>query len=695
MILRTLQLCNWRQFKDTTPKIQFSGPGGRPVTVLFGTNGAGKTAVLNAFTWTLYNSTTDGFLLPEEIVNKATIREAKPGSTLTGWVALEFENLGSLYSIKKTACVRRGTRESDVTPLGDPTTELQCCGPDGGWRTVVEVAESIGRVLPVDLHTYFFFDGERIERIVRPNKQEKADIANATKKLFGLEVLERSIRHLNAARKTLESEYASISDLETAQLLTEKTTTETTIEDCERRLEELERNIDGHNERKQELETRLRRLEDAKTVQERRDRLNQERTERIESLKDSGRELSSLVNGRGYTVFIAESCQLYKKIVEDKRAKRELPTGIKRQFVDDLLETDRCICNRSLKEGECSDARSAVEEWKCQAGLADVEEKAIRMGGEVKQLEQQLQDFWDLLYQHKKRRTANIERLSTIEGQLDSIREQLEHSPQEEVSKLEANLSKVEQAIKDDSQQIGYVKSDRKRELDRLQDINTSIRKHEENGKKQRVAQERVTAAAEAIQRIEESKSRQEEMVREYLVRKIRELFDTISYAPYVPEIAEDYSLTLRESAGGMPLRVAASQGESQILSLCFIGAIIAIAKQYQVKKEYLPSLERSVYPIVMDSPFGSLGPTYRTQITDHITNLADQVIMMVTNTQWRGEVEQSIGDRVGFQYILEYHSPKEDLARETIEIRNVTHDLIKKSLDQYEYTRVLEVPRD
>ncbi len=166
-----------------------------------------------------------------------------------------------------------------------------------------------------------------------------------------------------------------------------------------------------------------------------------------------------------------------------------------------------------------------------------------------------------------------------------------------------------------------------------------------------------------------------------------------ISYTPYIPEIADDYSLKLRESAGGMPLEVASSQGESQILSLCFIGAVIEIAKEYQARRDQSLGPDSSVYPIVMDSPFGSLGPTYRTQIADHITRLADQVVILVTDTQWRGEVEQSIKDRIGYLYILEYYSPKKDLPRETIEIGNTTHDLIKASRNEYEYTRVLEVP--
>ena len=132
---------------------------------------------------------------------------------------------------------------------------------DRRWKTEPQVADSVGRILPGDLHTYFFFDGERIERIVKPEEQEKADIANATKKLFGLEVLERAPRHVGEARRTLEKELKSIGDDQTVTLLKEKEEVEEGIERQEQRSRELVKNIAGHRAVEAELqEDRLRKL---------------------------------------------------------------------------------------------------------------------------------------------------------------------------------------------------------------------------------------------------------------------------------------------------------------------------------------------------------------------------------------------------------------------------------------------------
>ena len=98
---------------------------------------------------------------------------------------------------------------------------LYIAGDDGRWSLPQQLPEDIiGRILPESLHRYFFFDGERIDHIVRYDK--KAEIAEATKELLGVKVLNRSIDHLKIAKKTLKDELKAIGDSETKKLLQEQ-----------------------------------------------------------------------------------------------------------------------------------------------------------------------------------------------------------------------------------------------------------------------------------------------------------------------------------------------------------------------------------------------------------------------------------------------------------------------------------------
>ena len=60
-----------------------------------------------------------------------------------------------------------------------------------------------------------------------------------------------------------------------------------------------------------------------------------------------------------------------------------------------------------------------------------------------------------------------------------------------------------------------------------------------------------------------------------------------------------------------------------------------------------------------MDSPFGALDKDYREKISRYIPELAEQVIILVSNSQWEGNVEDQCRSRIGKEWNLIYYSPE------------------------------------
>ena len=691
MKLQSLRLKNFRQFYDETPTLRFSPSAGRNVSVVHGSNGAGKTALLNAFTWALYETFTAAFQLPSQLVNKRAIRETQHGEHIEAWVEVAFEHGERRYLLCRTLEVLRTSSEPGWEAHGGSRATLQSCGSAGKWTVHDQVAASIARILPVDLHSYFFFDGERIEQIGQVNdKAEQKRLGEATKKLLGIEVLVRGRNHLDSVRKQLEGELANIGDPETKGFVQKKVALEKERTDVTGRLAELDRNAEAERARQKEIEQRLRTLEDARAAQERRDWLTRDREARKDSLKSTRSSVSGVVSTKGYTVFLPDQISVFRKLIEGLRERGELPAGIKRQFVDDLLAEAMCICSRSLPSD--SEARTAVEAWRTRTGLGEVEEKAIQMGGAVRMLEQDVPETFDSIDQLQRRGAADREELARIETELDEINEALRNNPKEEVSRLEDMRDQLETVLQNIYREHGECGA-RVKEIDRqIGQCDQDIGQHRAKEEKQEVAKRRVSVSIQARDVIHEVRGLFEAEFREKLGQRISDLFAKISVTPYAPILADDWSLRLLESAGGRALPVAASQGESQILSLSFIGSIIELAREMLAKRSEITGPESAVYPIVMDSPFGSLDPTYRHQISEHIPALADQVVLMVTRTQWRGEVEQSLNRRVNHQYVLTYYTPRDDVDEDTIEIDGDSYDLVKRSPNDFEYTKITEV---
>jgi len=74
------------------------------------------------------------------------------------------------------------------------------------------------------------------------------------------------------------------------------------------------------------------------------------------------------------------------------------------------------------------------------------------------------------------------------------------------------------------------------------------------------------------------------------------------------------------------------------------------------------------------------------------IPTLAEQLIVLVTKTQWRGEVEQEMAPYIGQEYVLIYHTTKANVPPDFIERHGIRYDLVKPSAYDYEWTEVVAV---
>lgn len=684
MKLISIRLCNFRQFYGKTPEI-FLAFGERNTTIFHGNNGAGKTTILNAFTWVLYEKFSAAFALEQQLVNKRAIAEAQHQDLVDCWVEVGFEHNNKRYQAKRLC---RAYKTLTGIEQGKSELYLQIAGDDGRWLLPQQLPEDIiGRILPVTLHQYFFFDGERIEQIVRLDK--KLEIADATKTLLGIEVLNRSIKHLKEAKKTLEIELAAIGDSETKKLLQEQQKLEKESERLVERQLESTQELAHQHELKKTLSNRLLELSGAEKLQQLRAELEAREKLLKEQLKQAKDALKRAIHTRGYMVLISNSTVEFKAAVEELRHQGEFLVGIKKQFVENLLNQNKCLCGAELIEG--TQAHQQVSVWMDKAEVVDLEETVIRMSARVDEVEKQVPEFWQEVDRQQHILAKGRSELSGIETQLDDIRKKLRSFPDEGISQLQKRLDETEEKIRELTLEQGANTQKSTRLFAEIESKAKQIAKHKMNETKQALAQRRIAVTQEAVERLTEVKIRLDEQFRFSLEARVQEIFTSISFTPYLPKLSEKYELTLVENIAGQETNVAASTGENQILSLSFIGGIIDRVRDW-IQENALMGPDSSTFPIVMDSPFGSLDEIYRRQIAKTLPQLANQLVVLVTKTQWRGEVAQEMADHLGKEYVLIYNSPKPDCEEDSIELGGERYPLVKQSLNEFEYTEIVEV---
>jgi DNA sulfur modification protein DndD len=689
MKLTSIKLCNFRSFYGTTPEMSLAGGEVQNTTLIHGNNGAGKTSLLNAFTWVLYEKFTAAFASVEQLVNKRAIAEAKNGQAVESWVEIGWEHESKRYRVKRACRVYKN--DTDLEP-GKTQLTMWVGGDDGKWNIPNQQPEDIiNQILPASLHQYFFFDGERIEAIVRSDK--KTEIAEATKIFLGVEVINRSIRHLGEAKKTLENELKAIGDSQTKQLLRQQEKIEKERERITKRQTEIKEELEYQQTFKKETSNRLRELSAAKELQERWQNLESQKAANQEEYKKTKEALKKVISARGYTVLLSETTSQFRGIINDLKQRGELTSGISREFVNDLLNSQRCICGAELHEGNHS--HTHVSTWLNKAGSSVVEETAIRMIDKVEQIDNQAIVFWEEVDREQARIEQLRQNISQIEGDLDNIQERLRKDANEEISSLQKRLDEIESKIDELNREQGANQQQIAQLTTEIEGFNKQIAKQKLNEDKQTLTQRRINATQDAIERLTEIRNRQEQQFRLQLEKRVQEIFTEISVTPYIPKISEKYELTLIENTTGMEAPVAASTGENQILSLSFIASIIDKVREWSEKRKMMMIPDSSTFPIVMDSPFGSLDENSRRRIAKTIPKLANQLIVLVTKTQWRGEVAEEIADRIGREYVLTYYSSKPDCQQDYIELGGERYPLVKQSPNEFEYTEIIAVERN
>ncbi|MGB3403830.1 MAG: AAA family ATPase [Microcoleaceae cyanobacterium] len=686
MKLISIRLCNFRQFYGKTPEI-FIASGKQNTTVFHGNNGAGKTTLMNAFTWVLYEKFSAAFAVNDQLVNKRALAEAEPGKAVGCWAEVIFEHYYKKYQVKR---ICRAYKTGNIIEQSPSDFSLQIAAEDGRWMPPPppQVPEDIiNRILPISLHQYFFFDGERIEHIVRD--EQKSEIAEATKELLGVEVLNRGIRHLGEARKSLEKDLNMIGNPETKSYLNEKQKLEEEVNQLNQRQTEIEQELIHLTQVKTSYSSHLRDLSGAAEWQKRRDNLEQQSYNLKKQIQQANQTIRETVSSRGYLILMEDNITEFKNKIKELKAKGKLQTGITQQFIQDLLQHQQCICGTEFTAD--SSHYQHIAAWLQKAGTAEIEESLIWMSGKVDNLEQQVPQFWAEINQQQSNLSQYRQELSRIETELDTLSNKLRHFPDEDIQKLQKNLDETEAKINELNREIGSNQQQIQTLQKSIDKLAKKVDKQQMNQLKQALAQRRIAATQESIDCLIQVKDRLDQQFRFQLEKRVQNIFAKIAFKPYYPKLTENYELKLLENTAGDELKVPASTGENQILSLSFIGGIIEGVREWS-QKNTLMGPDSSTFPIVMDSPFGSLDVIYRRQIAQIIPNLANQLIVLVTKTQWRDEVAEELQTRIGREYILTYNSPKPDCHEDEIELGGIRYPLVKRSPNEFEYTEIQEV---
>lgn len=687
MKLHRLRLENFRQFRGDQ-EIEFSTDTSKNVTLVWAANGAGKTTLLNAFTWVLYGQFTRDFEKPEQLYNLEDWATLEQGKRSTVAVELEFENSGQVFTVRRESIYRKSMDGSAEVELSAEAS-LGFVDETGRHQRSGNPDEHVRQILPERLHSFFFFNGERIEHLVQPSAYE--EIEDAIKTILGLKVVERAMRHLPKTAKTFEEILRKHGNEEQRELTEELDNIDEEAIEAEKSQEESRRNVAGLQEEMDLIADKLRGSEKSREQQRERDDLNADDERLTTDLNELDKQLDEVLRDRG---FLAPGQDLFERTrsqFEQKREKKELPAPVKRDFIEDLLADGTCICGASLAAG--SPGHEHIESWRKRAGLADVEQRWNELHAHAANLMQRRSELRTELQRLLENRDAAVTRRRLVREKISEVSSRLIAGDAEDVRDLENARAALERRKDDEIRRQGRLEVDMERLRERRGQLETKLKKVMSGIAEAELAKRRLSVTREALQTLESIFSIRTEETRSELDAKIKDIYRSITFKPYIPQVNESFQLDLLQSSSGEP--VAKSTGENQILSLSFVGALAAIARaRYEQTGESgggAVGARGGIYPIVMDAAFGSLDENYRRDVAVGLPGLAEQIVMLVSKSGGQGAVDH-LKDRVGRSYIIHYFTSKADVPSESIEIGEAKYGYVDVSDDGSEYAQITEV---
>ncbi|MFF0870143.1 AAA family ATPase [Nonomuraea sp. NPDC003560] len=666
----SVELENFRPYQGTQ-KISFAQAPDTNVTVLWGTNGGGKTTLLNAFTWALYGVLSSDVENQDQLINTTVWNNAPEGTPLTASVTIEFEHGNHVYIVKRSVYT---PKHGPFQPRPRPELQLWRRESGGNLEPVLNPSGHLDQIMPQRLSRFFFVNGERIEALVKHEGGD--DVREAVKTLLGLEAMERAIMHLpkvaEKLRRGMKAEDASQHKLD--DLLRQLEDTERMIQEQQRRRTAAEKEQKHFDAEIKLLNLRMTQLTEAKELQHNRYRL-EDQLKRVQTARqEQEEERAKLVGTSGFLAFLPTLPGKVLAACEELRERGELPAPLKRAFIDELIERGECICGTPLGEG--SPHRAALESWRARAGLAEVEAAWNQLRGTVESIEEQRVQMYDALRGFDGRIAEAQEEERRLEHGIGEIGIKLKRLPSEEVVETEEKLEAAKSARDEKVAVIGAANAEIQRLSDVKEDLKKQIKGLEVKDARSRRIKNRIMAIEEAGRALTQILEILSQGVRRRLDARIRDLYRLVSLKNYEPELAPDFDLELWDLSGSVRVAAPKSTGENMLLSLAFVGSLIGEARESQSGGRTFIQGIGGDFPVVMDAVFGNLDDDYRKAVADFLPKLASQVVILTSKAQAGEIVEQELRPRLGKQYVITAHTTKTDVssATETLTLNGNTY---------------------
>jgi DNA sulfur modification protein DndD len=603
--LAKLELSNWKCYREQA--IEFNQDATRNISVVFGSNGFGKTSILEAIRWCLYGSDAQNGIAKNDLTsrfNRVAIRESKDTSLS---IVLTF-NAGTDIIVVSRFAKRVVNGSSTRIEVDEPNYILN-------GKTLTNPRDRIEALLPAASSQFYFFDGVEIKRYAQT--VHSPEMRGAIERILGIPELRNLRDDAGKAMASIDQELSLVQAAKpefqrVTDLLEERHDEQNVLAD------QLELAMTEHTAAQGILEalqaeantqellrTQLEEIERKKREAE---RLKRDIDEAEVSIEQGMRQMPIALL-QPFVVDIASDLQ--RKSITS--ARRSGVSATLRQVLDKSV----CVCGRELDDK----SRSHIEAHLAPMAGSSITMKAMIEDDERNQLESLALSKQTDLTELLARRDRLADDLDGLEEELRTLRGERE-LPSLSLSELWRKVGDAEGNVRSRRESVASLRRDQEQlavAIDKLrrerENLATRSAETAALGRQATMARNLWDAAKELIDwHIAATRATIEATTSRIHLAVTNKPLEYVG----IEISADDYSLRVRSAAGDLLDPDTLSAGEKEALAFSFIAGLnVASGKSA---------------PFVMDTPFGHLDINHQRNLVMALPTLPSQVTLLATD---------------------------------------------------------------
>jgi DNA sulfur modification protein DndD len=646
MRIKSISLHNYRQYKDVF--LNFTNKQKNELYVFIGKNGTGKTNILNAINWCLYNEephlSQDSEGLP--ILNNLAYQNAEEDAPVKVQVeiTIEMENgLPIVFSREETFKIKNNKEISK-------SQKFKVIKKDEKLNDIIlendKARECVERVVPKNIREYFFFDGERLDNYFKiPGEVIKPAIIDISK----INYLFRMNERIENISRGYKREAGKVSDkIHELQEDLEKKTEE--LKKFNYQLGEANSQFDIGKKEIQRISEELARFPNISALEVNKIKLEKQIEDNAVLLEDRKKKKANDLYKQYILVNSYEATNSTLQIIQEMRKKGEIPPFTDKEKLVSILDENFCnICGRSLDPPSKKWVEEIIKKIpissKTAIELSDLENPIKRMFTDI---EENLDSILDI----SKEIVHYEDIIRDLDGELNQIRSKLEHFDIDKIRNLERERKSFEESRDTQKERSGHLKELISRIQNEIGSLNDQIEKEGKRNERAKIFMQKVVFCNEAKNVLELTIKQRLDEIRNKIQEEANEIFFGLIWKRSTfnhMTIDDDYQVKITSSDTNLPMLGCLSKAENELLALSFTLA--------------LHKVSGFDAPLLIDTPVARVSDDQRVNFGKTLAQISydKQIFLLFTPAEYSPDIQAVIEPELSTKYLFEMSSDEKE----------------------------------